>query len=220
MTAPEPAVDVTRSTAGLTVRPASRHDVDAAIPLIYSSGPQAFDFVFSVPGRTSALEFLHAAFIDGRGEFGWRNHTVVEDDGGVVGVGAAWTGHAHLAFALAGLRQIVAHYGLQRGAQVATRGLRVESVIQPPRRDCCYVAHLGVAADQRSRGVGAALVLHLLDRGRRERCRVAELDVATTNPRARALYERLGFVVTRERRSTLSDSRGTVPNHLRMTLRL
>jgi len=40
--------------------------------------------------------------------------------------------------------------------------------------------------------------------------------VAVTNPRGQALYERLGFVVTGERRSSLSNASATVPDHRHM----
>jgi len=40
------------------------------------------------------------------------------------------------------------------------------------------------------------------------------------NPRAQALYERLGFVVTEERKSTLRNAHATVPDHRRMVLPL
>ncbi len=50
-------------------RPALPDDVEAAVPLIYSSGPDAFDFVFNVPGRATAQDFLRQAFVDGAGAF-------------------------------------------------------------------------------------------------------------------------------------------------------
>jgi ribosomal protein S18 acetylase RimI-like enzyme len=45
------------------------------------------------------------------------------------------------------------------------------------------------------------------------------LDVAMSNPRAQALYERAGFVVIGERVSPLGNARGTVPGHRRMEWR-
>ena len=42
------------------------------------------------------------------------------------------------------------------------------------------------------------------------------LDVAVSNPRAQALYERLGFAVTGERASSLANAQGAVPGHRRM----
>jgi ribosomal protein S18 acetylase RimI-like enzyme len=204
----------------LVIRAAAAGDVDDAVPLIYSSGPAAFDYVFSVPGTATAQQFLRAAFADGRGEFGWHNHLVAELDGRVIAAGAGWTASSNLRFALGAGRQILRRYGFARGMQVIARGLRIEAVIQPPRRGCWYIAHLGVRPDVRSRGIGEALVRQLLRAGGRAGCNMAELDVAATNDRAQALYERLGFVVTRERRSSLRNAQGVVPDHLRMALPL
>lgn len=200
----------------IVFRAATPADAAAAIPLIYSSGPAAFDYVFTVPGRASALDFLHRAFLDGQGEFGFRNHVVGVVDGAVVAAGAAWDGRSTLAFALAGGRQILGCYGLVHAAGTMARGLRVESIVQPPGRRCWYVAHLGVHPEARSRGIGEALVAHLLDLGIEQGHAQAALDVAVTNPRAEALYERLGFAVTQEHASRLANAQATVPAHRRM----
>jgi ribosomal protein S18 acetylase RimI-like enzyme len=204
----------------MQIRPAGPEDADAAVPLIYSSGPAAFDYVFHVPGRATARDFLRRAFVDGAGEFGFRNHVVGISGDEVIAAGAAWSGRSNLRFAVAAARQIFVVYGLAAGAGVVSRGLQVESIIQPPRRDCCYVAHLGVRAELRGRGHGESLVRHLLAWGRRQGLTHAALDVAVTNPRAQALYERMGFKVTRELASRLSNAQATVADHRRMDLRL
>jgi ribosomal protein S18 acetylase RimI-like enzyme len=208
------------TAAVVHLRRATPADADAVVPLIHCSGPAAFDYVFAVPGRASAQDYLRRAFVHGDGEFGYRNHTVVEVNDVVAAVGAAWGNDANLRFALAAAGQILGCYGVSHGAAVIARGLRVESVIQPPRRGAWYVAHLGVHPDARSRGFGQALVLHLLEEGRRRGCRTAELDVASVNPRAESLYERLGFRVHRERKSALANAQGAVPDHRRMVLDL
>ena len=197
-------------------RPATPADVDDAVPLIYSSGPAAFDYVFNVPGRTSAQEFLRRAFLDGAGEFGYRNHVVGDAHGVLVAIGAAWSGASTVGFTLAAARQILGCYGPFAGPGVMSRGIRVESVIPPPPRGCCYIAHLGVRPELRSRGVGESLTRHLLAQGQRQGWKSAALDVALTNPRAQALYERMGFVVTRERVSHLTNATTRVANHRRM----
>ena len=204
----------------VTFRTATPADADAAVPLIYSSGPAAFDFVFTVPGRATALEFLRQAFVDGAGEFGHRNHVVGVLEGRIVAAGAAWSGTSTLAFTLAAVRQIIGFFGARSGPGVIVRGLRIESVIKPPTRDCWYVAHLGVPAELRSRGIGAALVAHLLAQGRERGMPIAALDVAVTNPAAQRLYERLGFAVTRLCVSKLSNAQATVADLRRMELRL
>lgn len=203
-------------SAQVRFRPAAATDVGAAVPLIHSSGPAAFEYVFAVPGRSDAQAFLRHAFVDGAGEFGWRNHCVGELDGRVVAVGAGYGASTHWAFTLAAARQILGFFGWRHAAGVITRGLRVEGVIQPPSGEMHYLAHLGVEPALRGRGIGAALVDHLAAQAATlGRVRLA-LDVAVSNPRAQALYERCGFAVTEERPSSLADAWGHVPPHRRM----
>ena len=51
-----------------------------------------------------------------------------------------------------------------------------------------------VRADRRGRGIGTKLVFRLFDVALAHNKRVVRLDVVDTNPAARRLYERLGFV--------------------------
>ena len=203
-----------------TFRAAVATDADVAVPLIYSSGPAAFDYVFAggKPGR--ALEFLRFAFVDGAGEFGYRNHVVAVLDNDVVGVGAAWDGRAGLSFMLAAAAQILRFFGPLRAIGVIVRGLKVEQVIRPPRGDEYYIAHLGVCDPLRGKGIGAGLVRQLLGQTDRGRHRVAALDVAASNPRAEVLYVRLGFAVEALRQSTLRSHDHIVADHRRMRLPL
>ena len=201
----------------LSIRAAIAADADDAVPLIYSSGPAAFDYVFSHdrPGR--ALEFLRHAFVDGAGEFGYRNHVVAVRDGAVVAAGAAWDGRVALGFTIAAAVQILRFYGPLGAWGVIVRGLRVEHVIRPPTADEYYVAHLGVRAEFRGGGIGACLTRHLLAAADPGRHRVAALDVAVTNPRAEALYARLGFKVDSLRRCALASGHHAVADHRRMS---
>lgn len=197
-------------------RVATAQDAEAAVPLIHSSGPAAFDYVFALPGHGDAQAFLRRAFVDGAGEFGWRNHVVGELEGVVVAVGAGYGGETSLAFTLAAARQILAHYSLRHAPGVIARGLRVERVIPPPARGMHYLAHLGVSPALRGQGIGLALIDELIRRGVQQGRWRMVLDVAASNPRAQALYERLGFAVTGERPSSLANARGAVPDHRRM----
>lgn len=200
-------------------RQAAPEDAPQVVPLIHSSGPAAFDYVFAVSGYGDAQAFLRQAFVDGAGEFGWRNHVVAEMDGAVVAVGAGFGGATKWPFTLAAARQILGHYHWRHAAGVIARGLRVESVIPPPTGAMHYLAHLAVSPSWRGRGFGSALVDHLLDTARSLAQGPVILDVATTNPDAQRLYQRLGFEVTGERRSTLANEQGRVPDHRRMQWR-
>jgi len=207
------------AVAGLTFRRAEPADVDAAAPLIYSSGPASFDYVFGDGTAGRALAFLRRAFVDSEGEFGHRCHTVAVRAGEVVGIGAAFDGAATLRFMRAAVRQILRSYG-PAGAAVIIRGLRVERIIRPPTAREYYICHLGVREPLRGQGVGRALVGELLRAATPGHHRIASLDVAVGNPRAEALYARLGFVTQALRVSNLRRSVATVPDHRRMSLAL
>lgn len=202
------------------IRAAQPADADAAIPLIYSSGPAAFDYVFSHRTPVTAKQYLHPAFQNPGGEFGYRNHIVAVCEGEVVGTGTAFSGRDSLGFALVALSGIVRHYGPVRGAAVIRRGLQVESVVRPPKGDLHYIAHLGVSPDLQSHGIGRRIVEHLLEKGRALGRKTAALDVSVENPRAEALYERMGFRTVRELESHFSNETATVPSHRRMELDL
>lgn len=209
-------VGMARSGLRVSFRPAAAEDADVAVPLIYSSGPSAFDFVFTTRDGGDALAFLHHCFVDGAGEFGWRNHWVGVVDGRVVAVGAGYGADTKWTFTLAAARQIVGHYGLRRALGVIARGLRVESVIRPPDGDMHYLAHLAVLPELRGRGIGRVLIDQLVGLARDAGRSRVTLDVAASNPRAEALYRRAGFKVTGERRSQLANALGRVPDHRRM----
>jgi ribosomal protein S18 acetylase RimI-like enzyme len=199
----------------VTFRPARAADTEAAIPLILSSGPESFNYVFATPHQQPA-DFLRRAFPGGSGQFGFRNHVVGEIDGQVVAAGAGWTSATNLAFMLAAVGQFLPIFGPLGTVPVVIRGLRTEIVIRPPAAGEFYVGHLGVSPDYRGRGIGEALIAHLLAIGATTGRPRAVLDVSVENPRAQALYTRLGFRVTAERPSNLRRDAGYVPSHRRM----
>jgi ribosomal protein S18 acetylase RimI-like enzyme len=203
--------------AVLTFRAATPADVADAVPLIYSSGPSAFDYVFDMGNSLGAQEFLRFAYLRRGGEFGWQAHRVTEIGGRVAAAGAAFDGRAVLRFTIANALVILRFYGPIRAWGVMVRGLRTETVIQPPRAEEYYLCHLGVREELRGQGIGARFMRHLLEGLDPDRHRCATLDVAVTNPRARLLYERLGFVVEALRVSKLQNRRGRVPDHYRLT---
>lgn len=186
-------------------------DADVAVPLLYRSGPAAFDHVFATTGST-AQQFLRRAFVDGRGLFGCHQHWVGERDGQVVVAGTAFSGRANLSNNVAVVRQMLVHYRA-RSLPVMWRGLQLERLIAPPPADVWYLAHLGVAPGLTGQGIGSAFIAHLLERGRRAGFARAGLDVAASNPQARRLYERMGFQPAHLRISALPG----LPDHQFMT---
>lgn len=204
----------------IELRPATPGDADAAVPLIYSSGPAVLDYIFTSTQKDEVFACMRRGFERDAGELGYSIHTVAVLDGEVAGIGTGFAGDTTLRFMLSGAVNVFACYGLVRGIDVVRRALQVEQIVRPPKQHEHCIAHLGVSPELRGKGIGARIVEQLLDDGRRLGRAVAVLDVSVENPRAQALYERLGFTVTRECTSTLRNAHATVPSHRRMELRL
>ncbi len=202
----------------LRFRPAESRDTDLAVPLIYSAGPEGFEYVFT-QGRRRAREFLVHAFSDGAGLFGWRNHRVAEHDGHVVGIGAFYSGSEYARLSQDLLRQILRFYRFA-SVPVLRRAMQTARWMPPPGRRTLYIANLGVAPEHRSRGIGARLLHEQMHRARSEGLAKFALDVAVTNPAAQRLYERLGLRMVRESAAGLSRNGIVLPAVRRMELPL
>jgi ribosomal protein S18 acetylase RimI-like enzyme len=183
------------------IRRARPDDAPRAAPLIYSSGPAVFDFIFGKPADKNAIALVRDTFPLRGNLFSHRRHHVAAWDGEVVGTMALFTKKDVRNSQPYTAARIVRHYGLQ-ALGVLWRGLRVESeLIEPPRTTCLYVAHLGVAPTFQGRGIGTWLLRHAEREARAQGFRRLSLDVSARNPGAQRLYERLGFQVVETRES-------------------
>ena len=200
---------------GIEIRPSQPSDVAAVAPFIYSSGPYSFNYVLA-SDQAGVLPFVRYAFAQKSGELRYENHVTVLRDGDIVGCGAALAPHQSLLQTFHGVRHVVRHCGIAASAGIIRRGLAFEQVVRPPKGELWIVAHLGVAPECRGQGIGVQLIEHLIDLIRGRGGKRVGLDVALINPRAEALYQRIGFEVTGNTKSTLSNAFGTVPDFHRM----
>jgi ribosomal protein S18 acetylase RimI-like enzyme len=201
----------------ITIRPARADDAEALVPLVFSSGPLAFDYVFSPRQRGGTCEFLRYALAHDEGVFSYRQHHVAELDGRVVGSLMLQGGADSNALAMGNVKTIIRCFGALGCVAIMMRGLRMESMLKPPPADCAYLGHLGVSPAQRGQGIGARLLDYADDWSRQVGYQKLVLDVAVTNPRAEALYCRHGYQRIEHRpfphrRAGLPE----VPDHYRM----
>jgi ribosomal protein S18 acetylase RimI-like enzyme len=206
-------------------RKAEAGDADMAIPLVYASGPDAFDYIFHDETKGSAQDFLRFAFVRQGGQFSYDNHLVVTADDRVAAIGTCFSGKNQWRFTLHVIMRILVFYGMFRGIGVMVRGLQFERIVRPPGRKQYAIEHLGVSKEYRGKGIGSRLIHQLIINARAPIPALFILDVSDSNPRAMALYERLGFKVTRHTGSslerTMADGRKTaVPGHSRMELHI
>jgi ribosomal protein S18 acetylase RimI-like enzyme len=178
------------------IRPAREGEGSAAAPLLYLTSPGGF-MLFG-GGRRGGLRLIESVFrmtgTDNSHEVVW----LAELDGRVVGAMALFPAaegdERRRRFLRAALRRRPP-WRWPRIARVAREGLRRSP--KPPD-DSLYIDALATAENARRRGVAVAL-LEEAERLARERGLGAlALDTTESNAPARALYEKLGFVVTEE----------------------
>ncbi len=132
----------------LNIRPARPEDAKEVAPLIYSSGPRAFEFIFSNGKKQACLGFLQDCFARKSLMFSYEHHHVVEDKGQVVAIIGAFTKSSMGQTQLATGIQIIRYLGILGGFKSLLRGLKFErKLVKPPLIDCYYICHVGVTAD-------------------------------------------------------------------------
>jgi RimJ/RimL family protein N-acetyltransferase len=82
------------------------------------------------------------------------------------------------------------------------------------------VLGMGVVASSRGHGIGGALIDAVIERARRAGMERIELDVFAKNKRARALYERRGFLVEGVKRRRAKRGAGDYDDVIEMALLL
>ncbi len=203
----------------LHFRKASPADAKILSELIYDSGPDAWEYVFTTRTR-HAKEFARYALGHYGGEFGYDCHTVVECNGRMVGIGAEYTGAHALSFMWNGAKQILSFYPFPTSLVVMVRGLQAESVMKLPKKNVHYIGHLAIDPDYRGLGIGEKLVAYHMENAKTFQRKKIELDVAETNPRAKKLYEKIGFILVEKVRSRIQRKIGNtkikIPSHFRL----
>jgi ribosomal protein S18 acetylase RimI-like enzyme len=204
-------------TVNVNFRKACKHDAEKAVPLLYSSGISQFEYGFSC-GDCTAMAFLKFAFADGRGFFGWRNHTVVTLDNAVVGIGAFYNGHEYWQLSIELIWQVLRFYPFKYIASVLWHIHQLQKLMPKPSADMHYIANFAVRADMRSHNIGTSLLLRQQSVAKQLGRTSCALDVSVDNPRAQALYERLGFKAIK--RQKFNGKKACVADTLRMEIPL
>jgi ribosomal protein S18 acetylase RimI-like enzyme len=117
------------------------------------------------------------------------------EDGHILGVvGLDWPGGNYfLHFTRSGL---AAEFG-GVGALWRLAWIRFNHWFSRPHAQEVRIAAIAVAGTARGKGVGSLLLERVFEHARQHGCRAVVLEVIDTNPRARKLYEQLGFKTIR-----------------------
>jgi ribosomal protein S18 acetylase RimI-like enzyme len=115
--------------------------------------------------------------------------SALDKDGGLIGMAGFKTKEG--ALVAGGLSDMTAVYGLFGGLW---RGIVLDLLEREPEPGLLLMDGIFVSAEARGLGVGTALLNAICSAAVARGCSRVRLDVIDTNLRARALYERSGFV--------------------------
>lgn len=194
----------------MEIRQARKTDKGNISALIYSAGPELYDFLYKT-SKTTAEDYIAYEFASGRGFCGYKNVTVAIKDGQVVATGCFYDGRQYNKLLLGSLLNMGLFFKLKTG-KVLKRSKHLDSIIRKPKLDELYLANFGVCSLLRGQGIGRTMIEQQLSWAKSSGYRIFSLDVADTNPRAENLYQRLGLKVTKVKNFTGKRMGIHVPN--------
>lgn len=203
----------------MNIRASQPADINDVAELMYSAGPELYDFIYSTPHK-KPLDYIRFEFKSGRGFCGHQNVTVAEVDGRAVATGCFYDGRMYASLLKGTLANMFKFYGPIRAWTPLIRANHTKSVMHPPRPDELYLSNFGVAPSLRGSGIGTALMKSKIETAKAAGYRKFSLDVADTNPRAEQLYRRLGLDCVKQKAFSGKRPGISVPNVKKMELKL
>ncbi|TDY72854.1 acetyltransferase (GNAT) family protein [Leptospira meyeri] len=191
----------------LIIRTAKPTDVETIVPLIYSSGPKAWTYVFG-EGKKTPFDFLNSSYVKRGNTVSYTNHYVAELNGKVVGSILSYTQPSFLALTAVTAIRILSVYKWN-ALKVMAKGLKTETIIQPPKSGCLYLGHIAVSETERNKGIAKKLIEYMTTKNKKYK--TISLDVSAENKPAISLYQNLGFEI-KETRHPLGWE-GIIPSH-------
>lgn len=205
---------MTTSNNELIIRTATPADAALAAPLVLSSAPDVYAYLFTRLGK-QAEEFVRHCLTLDKGLFGCQAHTVVELDGQVVGVASFYSKAEYFRWAKQ-TSPIVAAYYRWRVPFMLLRLNASQRWMVPPVENELYLANFGVATGLRGQGIGGQMLQYGLALAQQRELAIYSLDVSVANPNAERLYQRFGMHSISE--ASFPGARGRVSDSRRMQM--
>jgi len=190
---------------------------ELASQLLYQASPKAYEYLFQTGSKT-AIEFIQYEFQRGGGICGHRNVRCLIENDQIIGTYLFYNTREFNTISLQTVRNVLAFYPTFEVVRVLFRLLRLGSIMKSPRKGEVYLSNFSVALAFQGKGFGSTLLCDAREDFRKDKFEVMGLDVEVENVKAKALYNRLGFV-DRERK-TLSIGQTDTLGVIKMELRL
>jgi ribosomal protein S18 acetylase RimI-like enzyme len=195
-----------KQSGSALIRTARPEDVDFVCSMLIESEPEVYDYIYRDDGPGPEA-FVRYEFLSGRGFCGWRNVTVAELAGKIVGVGCLYAGSAGCELNTYGrllqgsLRNMVMVFRLNV-LRYMSRAKHLSSIMRTPSGSEAYLSAFLVDARMRRQGIGKSMLSYWVARARRHGCDTLWLDISEANTSAEELYLSLGFQVVENKSFT------------------
>lgn len=179
----------------MNIRKASIIDSESVIQMVYTSGPEMYDYLFKTK-RNSAIDYMRYEFNTGNGLCGFKNITIGIKENKPVVTGSFFDKKQYNKIALGTIKNLISYYGLMRVIPVVFRILNIERISKEPRKGEIYLANFCVDDNHRGQGIGTFFITENMKKYKEEGYEIFGLDVLINNTRAEKLYSKLGLCVT------------------------
>lgn len=172
----------------ITIRPAQKKDAKAISPLIYLAIEDLAEHFTGATSANEAIERLSHLVTEEGNRFSYQYALVIEEDGNIIGVGSAYSENIidDLTFRTIELSK---KFSWHIKSKLENRLLKDKEAPQ----GTYYIDHLAVNEDYRGKGYASLLIEAMENNAKEMGFKVISLLVDYTNPKARTLYERLGY---------------------------
>jgi ribosomal protein S18 acetylase RimI-like enzyme len=195
----------------LSIRAACETDDHWAADLIFSAGPGLFSYVFATKPE-GAKDILREAFSAPGHAFSYEYTHVLEVDDAPAGLLLGYPGHTKRK-AEEHIQGLMAHIiPLSRVPRILVNLADLSRIKQDVENDSFYILSVCMMPEFQGQGLGSALLRDTEFLARQLECTSLCLDVTYSNPRAKALFSRMGYGLlcskTSHRFEQMTDSGG------------
>lgn len=181
----------------ILIRGALSDDAETAVELLMTSAAMLLVHIFGHGNEPLTRQFLHAAWLAGRGQYGSNNHWVAVAEGDVVGLITCWHSDLPSDFDAATLSSVSSFFGMADALEIVLRSQQYSESLQSPGDDELAIGHLAVSEHHRGKGIGRRLIDTMEAEARARNKRALVLNVEADNANAIAFYQHLGFTISR-----------------------
>jgi ribosomal protein S18 acetylase RimI-like enzyme len=172
----------------ITIRPAQKIDAKYIAPLIYSAIEDLAEHFTGAHSINQAIERLTVLIAQEDNRFSYQYALVIEADGNIIGIGSAYPENIidDLTYKTIELSKELSWH---IDKKLEDRLLKDKEA----PKGTYYIDHLAIDEDYRGNGYATLLIEAMEKRSKDWGHKVVSLLVDLNNPKARALYERLGY---------------------------